>query len=280
MLFSERNNLTAPKTMQIDSLDARTRTKIFNLIYNTFSDKLYYLVREIWTNYLIKPAHEEPWEKIKTSYGDYRRTQSPDEILNKWIMSFGMEKIFDTIEFTANYLSLRNLGVGNFLSGIEKIFKEECVQYSIINSQIVQISDKLESDEISKALESPYDNVKKHFKKALDHFADRENPDYRNSIKESISAVEAYCRNITNESTLDRALKKLETHGLMINQQLKAGLEKMYCYTSGKDGIRHALMQEENITVDDARFMLIICSAFVNYMTVKTSKLQLSTING
>ncbi len=54
-----------------------------------------------------------------------------------------------------------------------------------------------------------------------------------------------------------------------MNPQLKQGLEKLYYYTNGENGIRHALMDVDNMTKEDANFMLVICSAFVNYIRAK-----------
>ena len=106
-----------------------------------------------------------------------------------------------------------------------------------------------------------------HIKTAIALYSDRKKPDYRNSIKESISAVEAACNFITGEknSGLPAALRKIEElHGL--HPAFKDGLKKIYGYTSDADGIRHALSEVANVTEEDARFMLVICSAFANYL--------------
>ncbi|MCZ7542089.1 MAG: hypothetical protein M5R40_00440 [Anaerolineae bacterium] len=99
--------------------------------------------------------------------------------------------------------------------------------------------------------------------------ADRENPDYRNSIKEAISAVEATAKIITGDkkATLRQALKRLGLH-----PALESGLSSIYGYTSDADGIRHALTDEPNVTHDDAKFMLVSCSAFVNYLIARANK--------
>ena len=54
--------------------------------------------------------------------------------------------------------------------------------------------------------------VSKHLKRALELYTDREAPDYRNSIKESISAVESMVRTITSEpkASLSKALKVID----------------------------------------------------------------------
>ena len=97
-----------------------------------------------------------------------------------------------------------------------------------------------------------------------------------NSIKESISAVEALCREITTENTLGDALKKLEKNGVNIPAFLKSGFEKLYIYTNNeKTGIRHALMDNtETPQYDEAKFMLVSCCAFVNYIQGKRSTIR------
>ena len=110
--------------------------------------------------------------------------------------------------------------------------------------------------------------VNTHIKAALLKLSDKKNPDYRNSIKESISAVEAICRKVTGKGTLGESLKELESSGIVLNDQLKAGIEKLYVYTNQKGtGIRHALMENGNaITFHEAKFMLVACSAFINFL--------------
>jgi hypothetical protein len=50
----------------------------------------------------------------------------------------------------------------------------------------------------------------------------------------------------------------------------------MYGYTSDAQGIRHALMDEPNLSFEDAKFMLVSCSAFVNYLIAKAAKAGIS----
>ena len=101
--------------------------------------------------------------------------------------------------------------------------------------------------------------------------ASQDKPDYRNSIKESISAVECLCRDITRKSSLDTALKHLIKKGISINPQLQSGFENLYYYTNDKrTGVRHALMDDSNApTSAEATYMLVICSAFINYVNMK-----------
>ena len=48
---------------------------------------------------------------------------------------------------------------------------------------------------------------------------------------------------------------------------LKTAFSVLYGYTSNENGIRHALTENNtNATINEARFMLVTCSAFVNYL--------------
>ena len=59
---------------------------------------------------------------------------------------------------------------------------------------------------------------------------------------------------------------------ISIHESLSAPFKNLYKYTSGNNGIRHALHEEANVTFTEARFMLIACSAFVNYLVSKADE--------
>jgi len=93
-------------------------------------------------------------------------------------------------------------------------------------------------------------------------------PDYRNSVKESISAVEGVTRILSGDqdATLWKALKIIEGNS-PLHGALRKALEALYGYTSDADGIRHALSEgEEPVDPSTAKFMLVVCSAFVVYL--------------
>ena len=63
-----------------------------------------------------------------------------------------------------------------------------------VSGQIVPITDELEIREIEQACKTPFDGARTQLQKALGFLSDRENPDYKNCVKESISAVESVCK--------------------------------------------------------------------------------------
>ena len=192
------------------------------------------------------------------------------EILRKHFFSVEWNKVYDFVEFVC--LNGPKEYQHNFIAECNDYLEKENSGYRFVDEKIIEISSSEEVNEIEIAIEksTPYYGVKQHLKTAITLLSDRENPDYRNSIKESISAVEALCKKVTGDekATLDDAIKVLEKNGV-VHSALKKALSSLYGYTSDADGIRHALMKESNLTNIDARFMLISCSAFINYVITR-----------
>ncbi|KAA6313476.1 hypothetical protein EZS27_035756 [termite gut metagenome] len=182
-------------------------------------------------------------------------------------------KKMDLIETTINYLFKNKYKYYQhyafFINYLNDEFKRLNFAYRIIDNQIVEVTSEEEICEITSALENPLNGIKEHLQTALKLLSKRPDADYRNSIKESISAVEALVREITGESTLN--LKKLDNTGIVLPSVLRKAFELLYGYTNDEStGIRHALMDDTNTPgADEAVFMLVSCSAFINYLTKK-----------
>jgi len=108
---------------------------------------------------------------------------------------------------------------------------------------------------------------------SLTLLAKRKQARYRNSIKDSISAVESLCKIIVKQgkATLGPDLNAVEKQ-TKLHAAFKQAFQKLYGHTSDAQGIHHALMDEPTLDVEDAKFMLVSCSAFVTYLVVKAQK--------
>ncbi len=146
-----------------------------------------------------------------------------------------------------------------------EVFKKQCLGYRIINGKITDIEEEEENQSVDEAVKhSP------HIEKAITLLYDRESPDYENSVKESISAVEQVCKKIADvpNATLSGCIKRVELK-TKLHPALKEALLKLYTYTSDESGIRHASLGNMNTSFEDAKFMLVIYSAFCNYLLEK-----------
>ena len=157
-----------------------------------------------------------------------------------------------------------------------EVLEDECSGYRFVKGLITPITNKEEIKTIEKATNTKYSAVNTHISKALVLFSDRLKHDYENTIKESISAVEALCCIITNDkkATLGDALKKLENKGIKLHKALQSAMSSLYGYTSDEGGIRHGSIDFAGASSEDAKYMLISCSTFVNYLIEKWEKVK------
>lgn len=190
----------------------------------------------------------------------YRIDAIRDKFYNlKWY------EVYDFIEFIKREFAIDR----NCISELNKIFEEEKAPYRIIGDFITPLTSELEIKEIKQVLgvSDKYQPIRNHINKALEFYSKKPKPDFQNSIKESISAIEALGRLLTTEKgkVLSRLVGQLPIHSA-----LKIALEKLYSWTSDEGGIRHSETGERLISgEEEARFMLVICSAFVNYILGK-----------
>lgn len=188
-------------------------------------------------------------------------------------------KKLDIIEATIKYLyayernPMHHPIVDEFTRLLNFEFERHKFAYRVIQKEVAEITSENGIAAIETALQTTSNNIRLHLNKALELYQLRPTGDYRNAIKESISAVEAYCREKTNEETLGKALNKMEAQGITIPKMLKVAFEKLYAYTNQPDtGIRHALMDDDGKytpSSEEALFMIVSCSSFLNYLKAK-----------
>jgi hypothetical protein len=194
-------------------------------------------------------------------------------VLRKHFMGNPWNEVFDLLEFIVK--SVPRDWQGKLLDFLNQILMEENSAYRFVNLEIAEITDENEIEAVESATSLSPKSVGAHLKRSLELLTDRKTPDYRNSMKESISAVEAVCQAIAGKpgATLGDCLKVVKTHR-QLHPALEQSLLKLYGFTSDSGGIRHAMTDETpSPTYADAKFMLVSCSALTNYLrTLMTEK--------
>lgn len=272
MGFAERLGFVESKSIQVNDIDSTLRNRIYNVIHKCM-DTSAYIGKEL--AYVV----DKLGCRVETSV--YNNWITINSLLLKkttnvpWYMPYEIIEYF----FEAKAESYDGkIWAREASIKINFILEEEKSGYRLLKGKFISITNETEIEEISKATASPYNSVNTHIQKALLLYSDRKQPDYENSIKESISAVEAMCCIITgmtgSQATLSNALKHLEDNGLTLHRALKSAFDKMYGYTSDADGIRHGGIDFANASSEDAKYMIIVCSAFVNYLIEKHSKIR------
>lgn len=182
MKFSERKGFKPSRVIQKDSMDDDLR----HSIWNVFNRRVGIHSNEY--SFLI--AFYEHF--IKRTYNSLELLHSSLSSIENYVFKMKWYEVYDLIEFTSKLIKDKR-----FDDEINIVLKRELSGYKLIKGIITDITNTQEIEMLEEALtDEDFPNVKAHLQRALELLSDRKNPDYRNSIKESISAVESIAKEI------------------------------------------------------------------------------------
>ena len=284
MLFSYRKGLKKfLEIVQIESVDEKTRNLLWSALCEFYWNQVdvehvefrgstgrFYgrsentgfnpFFRNYWLYYLNRPIDEfdNNWPSFRNSMREHFFFSDWNELLDYLEFVYGKIKIYRETDA--------------LIESHNNILEREKVPYRILDNKIVDITNPTELAEVEQALDDKSEPVRVHLSTAMNLLFDRKMPDNRNSAKESISAVEALCKEITGKekATLSDAMKTLSKDA-KYHPAFMTALDKLYAYTSDESGIRHSLLDSDRVDFADAKFMLLACSSFVNYVRTKSA---------
>lgn len=280
MLFSERyGHKPVRLEMQTDDIDEPLTNGLTNALHNLYheiknKDNWEYPQKISQINYEIAIAYHQDFLGEIYSPDDYRYKYRHVSWLYKMPQNFiGQTKWFekiDFIEFVCENMEFDEAIRDKFICDCNRALERHKSAYRIVGDKVVPIIDQTEIDSVNQAIsgEGKFSGAREHIKEAVRLFSDREKPAYRKSVSESISAVESVCKIIAGDenATLGQALSKV-SKTMEIPNGLKKSFQSLYGYTSNEGGIRHGMLDDDHeVTFEEAKFMLVACSAFVNYL--------------
>ncbi|OQB98588.1 MAG: hypothetical protein BWX81_00341 [Spirochaetes bacterium ADurb.Bin110] len=272
--FSQRIGAAeVPTVIQLEGISDALRNSIWNYIHTLFDegDSGWWRIAENSAQFFFKvPVDELP-------HYNHRRM----EWIKQRVYGMAWYEVYDFAEFVTEWYekswSYPKVRKAQIQAVFNRILETEFSGYRFIQGELAPISNPAEVSEIEGALGTTalhgLTGAHAHISTALQLLAKRPDPDYRNSIKESISAVEAIVKQLGSPDSqglsgaLNELSKKISLHG-----GFRAGLLSLYGYTSDKGGIRHAMLDEPKVGYDEAKYMAVACSAFVNYLAAKANQ--------
>ena len=244
-------------------------------------------------NFCIEIQEQVDWEKVeqrlhddlKEKIGTIRITSYKSKTIVADIMS--REVVLDKSFFETNYEQLKwhqkytlieividclsryaSPPRQDKISRLNQILERENAGYRmVVAGKLIPITNDQELEAVEAAGNSGVNTVDDHMQEALKLFSDRENPNYANSIKEAICALEALAQERVGRG---KALSHL-IQSLSLPSDLGEAMKKLYDYASEVGGIRHAI--KKGMTRPDfttAKFVIVTVSAMIHYIT--TSK--------
>jgi hypothetical protein len=284
--FSERvGAVSARKSFQIDDMDDALRNSLWNEIYDFYKNDSSPSWGQVAST-VAKHVHKVPVDSVgatpsqaltwfRSAFFDGPWYQTYEIIEHLYVTESDHASVMAT---TFGDLTQQRHRVALLKSRLNSVLERELSGYRFVDSVLIPISSSAEVTTIEKAISDlevgGQAGARQHLQAALDLLGMKPTPDYRNSIKESISSVEAIVNQIAGTSgngvakALDRISEKYQIHGA-----LKSAFKSLYGYTSDESGIRHSILEEANIGCEEAAFMLVACSAFASFLLAKSAHL-------
>jgi hypothetical protein len=279
--FSDRIGVTqTPQLLQINEIDVPLGASLWNVIYALFEtpdySKWVRLARALSISFTKTPIDDLP-------YHPYQQKQWVRERYDEmeWY------EVYNLVEFLADSASSILYGTSGqstkIIDAFNNVLERERSGYRFVAGVLTPITNKEEVGAVEEAVHSTESaalaGANEHLQTALALLGQKPEPDYRNATKEAISAIESVAKILGESSAqgLSGALadlnKKVEIH-----PSLRNAFVKLYGYASNEEGVRHSLGDEAtNVGFDEAKYMIVACSAFMNYLISKANVAGLLT---
>ena len=195
--FSERHRYVR-RTMQIESMD----TALKNGLWNTFT-------RHAWIQYPTVRDHrpmerfcKKLWvEHFKQTDDAFYKAYRGDALghnwgnlrfkIQQWFENNCWYEVYDFVEFVGKHNP--HGGSSSFREACNLVLERERAGYRFMNGLIAPITNDLEIETIESAIEGRKEPAD-HLRDALRMLSDRQAPNYRDSLENSIKAVESQAR--------------------------------------------------------------------------------------
>lgn len=264
-------------TLQLEGMNEELRNSLWNVIHITYDDRVSWkhLLTIAGLHFFKVPIDEIPIREDRCR--DWLKLR-----FNKFVWF----EVYDFVEFLAvRHEAILGRTVADSQKLIERfnfVLEREFSGYRFVAGILAPISSNEETGALMEAINETdmlgHIGASEHLKTALKLLSLKPEPDYRNSIKESISAVEAVAKRLSTSRSpgLAGALAELEKCS-PIHAALRGAFIKLYGYTSDEGGIRHAMTEDSNVGFDEAKYMLVSCSAFVNYLIMRGARVGVNS---
>jgi len=263
--FSQRIGARQPPSSGLEEASPELRTALWNVLHKpAFPDEAEHRERALANARAL-------WNHV-----GWRNDQVPllphqmrAAIATEWF-SCRWPEFFDLIEFTARLLATPLPPTRQvWFEMLNRVLESRGCAYRFIAEQLVPLSNSVEAAEVASVADSAIPTVAAHIREARRLLPPNVGANPRDSIRQSIAAVEAALRHLAGNpgATLTDGLVAFETRHGALPASLRRALVTLCGYAANGEGARRDVSEEaDGASGDQARLMLVTCSAFANYL--------------
>lgn len=260
--FSQRYGFSPARLdLQIESMDRPLRVALWSWFHGDILTRAYMeswslggeVIAGTWTDVLLLPLDELPRYLVPTS-----------EVYKQAFLDGPWYIVVDILE-----AALQELDDEDESEAVNELLESHRAGYRFVGGEMVRITSELEIEAVNLAVEARIDGLdpaRKHLSRAIELFSERPTPDYRNTIKEAISAAESAACTVMGVRNFDAAVKKMVTERTL-HPAMQRAMSALFGYSSDEQGVRHGFTSaEDRVDYAEALFVLVTCSAFLSYI--------------
>src|SRR6266496_231153 len=214
-LFSERKAIEPPKVVQSNDMDQPLRNKLWSVFYDHFFRH--------WPNLLegfpgvsefVRAQPRWLWVNLLNHTSDsYPGNAECVHALRQVFVGGRWDKVYSAVEVCLTRIPASRYP--KLIPAANAVLEQENAGYRILAGKVTDIISPQEIHEVDQTASAAPPPVRTHLDAAVRYLSIAEKRDYRNSIKESISAVESLCRlagGVSLEEGLRQLKKKIKVH--------------------------------------------------------------------
>ncbi len=267
--FSESQGFADQPIIQHDSMNTRLRNDLWNYFYKWFIGISDAYEEWLWTNVFGK--------RITNLSPHPYRVEELESVFN----SLSWNKVYDVFQIilTSPFQRTRGLdrdSIDYCIVLFNKILEQNSSAWRFHKTAIISVSDAIELEAIGDDVEATntvgLKTVRDHLNSAIAHLSKKPIAEVNGVCAESLNAVEALAKLITrnNNKTLSANKQSLKKTLPNANELMIDWVVNLYNRSSTDGGCRHGNTKSPVMNTDDARFILVFCSAVVNNLVSKS----------
>jgi hypothetical protein len=263
LLFSQRHGYTPIKMdIQLESMDDDLRRNLWDWVSISLGVDQKKRDMAIHTQLFKRPLDELNHYSHAPDSFSFRSTLRSYYDAAQWY------QIYDLIELSLEHSS--DFFREKYIEPFNQILENNLAGYRYIEGRITPITSPAQIATIEQAFDDVapvnFAPVHQHLKKALDFYSNRHKPDYANSVRESVTALESLVKLITGTDTVD--MNKVKQLLNLDDAKLASSIVSLWGYSNEKPGVRHARGDgdEKSPTASEALLVLSTSATLISYL--------------
>lgn len=271
-LFSERYGIVSTKVdIQLESMDDDLRRELWNWMYRMLEETPINQRNHVIHTQLFKKAlHTFDFSLFKSQLFNYSKNATWYEIYDLIELTLAHQPESFTRSSQWLFIDSKTHKKERYIQSLNEVLENNLAGYRYSEGLITPITSPAQIASIEQTFETlttpHFTPVHEHLKKALEFYSNRQKPDYANSVREAVTALESLVKLMAKTDMVDMGKVK-QLLNLENDPKLASSIVSLWGYASEKPGVRHAATDNQKPpTASEALLVLSTSASLISYL--------------